>query len=129
MDIGCIESSGGTDDSVANWVHSFWKEKIVSWSFVHKVKPGIRTSVEFSIVVAKGFWFSIDPIWSRDLWGFPLNWRFLFCKVAQVMIVGAWSAATTIGGFCVIVGATTEEVSGLDVIVDHAILSLLLGNA
>jgi hypothetical protein len=35
----------------------------------------------------------------------------------------------TIGGVCVIVGATVEGVSGLDVIVDCAIIALFLGNA
>ena len=37
--------------------------------------------------------------------------------------------ATTIGVLCVIVGATTEGVRSLDVIVDHAILAHFLGNA
>jgi hypothetical protein len=37
--------------------------------------------------------------------------------------------AAAIGGVCVIVGASTEGVSGLDVIVDRAILAHFLGNA
>ena len=37
--------------------------------------------------------------------------------------------AAAIGGVCVIVGASAEGVSGLDVIVDCAILTRFLGNA
>jgi hypothetical protein len=37
--------------------------------------------------------------------------------------------ATTIGGVCVIVGASAEGVSGLDVIVDCATLARFLGDA
>ena len=49
--------------------------------------------------------------------------------MAVAVIEESCVIAVAIGGVCVIVGASTEGVSGLEVIVDCAILAHFLGNA